>query len=146
MSDVESVGDKDGNERHGEYYATKYCSELLQVGIQYFFKRELIPILEVGPISLAEFVSPPGIGFHNWLFLTRVLMNTDSEWDKILASENDIATRTSIREMPRKSYVYTQEEGEENNRSDHSGDNLSRTHERELIRRGRGSPYSLYNQ
>ena len=128
MSDVESVGNKDGNERHGEYYATKDRPELLQVGIQYFFERELIPILEVSPVSLVEFVSPVGIGLHYWLFMTRVFMNTDSEWDKILAGENDVATRTLIRGMSQNSCVYTQEEGEENNRSNHSGDNLPRTH------------------
>ena len=99
MSDVESAGDKDGNERHGENYATKDRPGLLQVGFQYFFERELIPIFEVPLVSLAEFVSKVGIGIHYWLFLTRVFMNTDSEWDKILAGENDVATRTLIREM-----------------------------------------------
>ena len=55
-------------------------------------------------------------------------MNTDFEWDKILASKSDVATRTLMREMSQDSYVHTQEEGEENNRSNHSGDDLSRTH------------------
>ena len=132
MSDVESVGDKDGDEGHGEYYAAKDRPELLQVGIQYFFERELIPIVEVGLVSLAEWLVPLGIGSHYWLFLflflTRVFMNTDSEWDKILAGENDVATRALIREISQNSDVYTQEEGEENNRSNHSGDNLPRTH------------------
>ena len=129
MSDVESVGDKDGNKRQGEYYATKDRSELLQVGIQYFFERELIPILEVAQVSIADFVGPLvcGIGLR-WLFMTRVFMNTDFEWDQILAGENEVATKTLIREMSWNCCVYTQEEGEENNRSNHSRDNLSRTH------------------
>ncbi len=129
MSDVESVGDKDGNERQGEYYATKDRSESLQVGIQYLFERELIPILEVALVSIADFVSPLvwGTGIHR-LFMTRVLMNTDFEWDQILAGENEVATKTLIREMSWNCCVYTQEEGEEHNRSNHSGDNLSRAH------------------
>ena len=53
-------------------------------------------------------------------------MNTNSEWDEILAGENDVATRKSIREISHNRYVYRQEEGEENNRSNHSGDNLPR--------------------
>ena len=123
---MESVGDKDGNERHGEYYATKDRSGLLQGGMQCFFERELIPILEVALVSLTEFVSPLQISILHRLFLTRLFMNTDSEWDKILAGENDVATRILIREMSQNSYVYTQEEGEENNRSNHGGDKLSK--------------------
>lgn len=64
---MESVGDKDRDKRQCEHYATKHRSELLQVGVQYFFERELIPKLEVPSISLAELASPL-IGYY-WLFI-----------------------------------------------------------------------------